>query len=105
MPTTATTRKITVTPSDWQDLFKDFEPGHFAYVAECFNEFGSQRSFYRISSEPFRTNSSHEDKVNGWLGCTNGVNCTAIGRFEIESLVQVGSERKYRFELTKIADD
>ena len=105
MSTITTTRRITVTPSDWQDLFEDFEPGDFAYIAECFNEFGGQRPFYRISRDPFRTNSSHEDRVNGWLGCTNGVNCTAIGRFEIESLTQVGSDHKYRFELTKIGDD
>ena len=104
MPTTAITRKITVTPSDWQDLFEDFALSQVIYLAECFNEFGRQQAFYRISPDPFRTNSSQEDRINGWLGCTNGVNCTAIGRFEIESLTEV-SDRKYLFELTKIDDD
>lgn len=40
------------------------------------------RDYYAITSTPQRTNMSHEERIEGWLGTTNDWSVQAMGEFE-----------------------
>jgi hypothetical protein len=46
-------------------------------------EWDSGETMITYSDRPGRTNMSHEERVSGWLGCTNDVHETALGEYEI----------------------
>lgn len=43
---------------------------------------GHGRDYVYFASQPGRTNMSREERIEGWLGNTNGVSRTALGAFD-----------------------
>lgn len=54
--------------------------------------------WYRLLDEPGRTNMSHTPRIHGWLGATDNINATALGRY------RVTGQSKTHLHLTEITD-
>lgn len=50
------------------------------FLIEVFNT-SSGTYKYEIYDEPQTTNMSHEIRISGWLGTSNNINRTALGKF------------------------
>ena len=50
------------------------------FLIEVFNT-SSGTYKYKIYDEAQTTNMSHDIRISGWLGTTNGINRTALGKF------------------------
>lgn len=80
------------------------EPGTEFYLIHVFssNGCGKPRSYSIGQPWPGRTNMSHEERVNGWLGCTDNVDRTADGKWVVREVVNVaGRDQEW---VTVIAD-
>jgi hypothetical protein len=60
---------------------QQFNIGDIIYPILVEPENGAER--YTYSHRPGQTNMSHEERIDGWLGCTDGVHQTALGKYEI----------------------
>ena len=62
------------------------EPGYEFYLVEIyFTNTGETR--IDGYSKPQLTNVSREPRVSGWLGCTNNVDETAVGKYRVVSVL------------------
>ena len=61
----------------------EIKPGRYFLALYSHHDHGGRIETYRVSIRPFRTNRSHEVKLQGWCGETNNVNCDACGAVEI----------------------
>jgi hypothetical protein len=101
------------------DLYHQYNPGDKLILVSWFNEAHPGSSGYSFHDENFMpaTNSSGEIRVEGWLGCTDNINKTSLGWYQIEEIEQLlgyrdDFARKYnqkspistKFVLTKIDD-
>jgi hypothetical protein len=73
--------KIEVRDSDspWNE---NLAPGRYFLALVCDENRGCAEH-YNLSTRPFRTNRSHEVKLQGWCGTTNNVSVTARGAVEV----------------------
>lgn len=53
------------------------------------NGFGKPRSYSIAQPVPGRTNMSGEERVDGWLGCTDNVDRTANGKWVVKEVIKL----------------
>ena len=64
------------------DVDDDIRPGKYFLIRVVYNN-QNGREVYRLAAEPGRTNQSHEQRLEGWLGETNNVSRHAEGAVEM----------------------
>jgi len=65
-----------------ENLGEDIQEGKFFLIRIVYNDRGG-REMYHLCAQPGRTNQSHEQRLNGWLGETNNVSRYAEGAVEV----------------------
>jgi hypothetical protein len=79
--TTKNDLTIQIDPS----IFTSYNPGDRVYIISWFNESFPSQERFRIQDNMPYTNRGVQ-RAEGWLGCTNSINETAHGLYEIEEL-------------------
>ena len=88
-------------------MFQDDEPivGKEYFVVDVTFNNDHGRTRYDMHIAPQKTNMSHEEKVHGWLGETNNINQTAIGKWRLDEIMPGHGEHwtaSYKVKMTRI---
>lgn len=70
---------------DIDEVCIPIQPGQEFYLIEI-SHLHKGWSRRRFDNHPGRTNMSHEERIDGWLGTTNDIQSMALGHWRIDSV-------------------
>lgn len=73
-------------------------PGLEFFLLDAFNTSNADQ-WYMGRKNPGRTNMTHEERAEGWLGETDNINVTALGRFQVKQIIKRFDYNPWMFKL------